>query len=236
MTEQADTNPEPTAPPRRSLAELLLPDRLKPPPWDGFAGRWTLLLILCTLWLVTLKTPALWPEDKLATNLIYSALALVLLSVGISIYGMRRLRGDLAIRDIGSIAWHVLILTVAWGLAGHFLAAEPQAGGAATVVRVDKALVLSAILAKGFLGPLAEEFALRFVFFRVMRLRIRFSLAALACAVVFGALHFTNHEDPLPIVRGVLMGLLSCWAFERTSSILTPAVAHIVTNLLSDMH
>jgi len=235
VTDQTDTNGEHPPRGRSGLRELLLPDRLRPPPWGRFRGRWSLLLAICALWLAALKTPFLWPGDKVALNLFYSAAALLLLWLGVTVYGPARLRKDLEIKDLGSTAWHVLILIVAWGLAGHFLAARTPVKGVATAVPVDKVLVLSAILARGLLGPLAEEFALRFVFFRFLRLRVRFPLAALGCAVVFGALHLSTPENPLPVVRAMLMGLISCWAFERTGSIVTPAIAHVITNLLSDM-
>ncbi len=97
---------------------FLLPDRLRPPKWSEFRGRWIALFALSAAWLAALKTAALWPQDELARHLVYAAAAVLLLAPGIGLYGPRRLAGELGRADWKSVGYHVAVVTVLLVLGG----------------------------------------------------------------------------------------------------------------------
>jgi|GEM_PF-1418763 len=74
--------------------------------------------------------------------------------------------------------------------------------------------------------PVAEELFFRGVIFRYLRQRQTFLISATLSALFFAAVHLSLAAMPFLI----LLGLVTAWVFERSGSLLAPAVVHVVVN------
>ncbi|MHC4914588.1 MAG: lysostaphin resistance A-like protein [Planctomycetota bacterium] len=219
---------------RRTL-DFFLPDRLRPPRWGEFRGRWMLLLIGSAVWCAGLfLTRAL--GDSAPASLLDAAWSLLFLLLGVCAYGPKRVRDHLAATEWGPLIYHVILVVVLLVLMDKLkvLGTDPAGGtgdaGSGAESLPPKGLMAARILAVGFLGPLAEEFAFRFVLFRVLRTRLGFAVSALLTSAAFGLVHA---GEGLPMALSAsLAGLLFCWTLERTRSLATPVAAHVLFNLL----
>lgn len=228
MDEKKAAGPESAPGFCRRFKGFLLPDRLRPPTWGEFGSRWIALFALSAGWLAALKIGALWPEDELARHLFYAASGVLLLALGIGVYGPRRLAGELDGADWMSMAYHVAIVTVLLAL-GSIAFADRGDPLRTAPEEVSQALRGARLLAVGLLRPVAEEFALRLVCFGGLRTKLKFLPAALLSSVIFGLLHWS---DPGRMAAGAVAGLLLCWTYERTRSIAAPVLVHVMNNLL----
>ena len=77
-------------------------------------------------------------------------------------------------------------------------------------------------------GPVAEEAFFRIYVFRFITERLGFPSGLLISSVMFAAIHF-NFSGFL-IYLGI--GVVLAYAYQRTSSVVTPIVGHMVTNLI----
>jgi membrane protease YdiL (CAAX protease family) len=79
------------------------------------------------------------------------------------------------------------------------------------------------------IAPICEEVFFRGFLFRILRVRMSFWLAAVIDGVVFGLVHGSLVIVPVLAVLGVVL----CWVYERTGS-LVPAIAiHAFNNTLA---
>ncbi len=216
----------------KRIKGFLLPDGLRPPGWSGFRGRWIALFVLSAGWLAALKIGALWPEDELASHLCYAAAGVLLLALGIGVYGPRRLAGEFWPIDGKLFGYHVVVVTVLVALVGiafERLGTARPAPEPPALEDTSRALICARLLAVGLLRPAAEEFALRLVCFGGLRLKLKFLPAAVVSSALFGLLHW---PDPARMAAAALAGLLFCWVYERTRSIAAPVLVHVLNNLL----
>jgi uncharacterized protein len=84
------------------------------------------------------------------------------------------------------------------------------------------ALSLTAVI----IAPMAEEFIFRGWLYPVLKRFTTGPFAALATALLFGAVH-VNFAGLIPLT---FFGLLLCWLYERSGSLLTPMLAHSLFN------
>ncbi len=231
---------EETVPPQRGFAararDFILPDRIRPPAWEGYGSRWSLALVGCAVWaagLFLIRSRG----GGITAHLMDAGWAAVLLTFGICVSGPARVRKHLAATEWGRLVYHVLLVVLLLVLIDwlrEWAAASPGAAGGPVSTDAgppDKGLVAARILTVGLLRPLAEEFAFRFVLFRALRARLGFACSVLLSAAAFGLMH-TAQGLPMA-VSAALAGLLFCWSLERTRSVATPVIAHVVFNLLS---
>jgi len=92
-------------------------------------------------------------------------------------------------------------------------------------------LVLLAVV----VAPISEEIFFRGVLFRTVRDRHGFWPAALASAIPFGLVHYV----PAPAIDALLLqvtmvftGLGLAWIYDRRGTIVAPAAAHVVFNIV----
>ena len=77
-------------------------------------------------------------------------------------------------------------------------------------------------------APLFEELIFRGALYGTLRVKLHWSLAAVASALVFAAAHGYG----LAGFGSVLVsGVLWCWAYEKTGSLLPGMIAHAANNL-----
>ncbi|MEZ4386670.1 MAG: CPBP family intramembrane glutamic endopeptidase [Candidatus Krumholzibacteriia bacterium] len=86
-----------------------------------------------------------------------------------------------------------------------------------------------AFLAAGVIAPLAEELVFRGLLYRAARQRWG-PLEAAALTSLFFAI---AHWEPWSLFGLVGLGVLLCWLYERTGSLLVPMLAHGAHNVLS---
>jgi len=77
------------------------------------------------------------------------------------------------------------------------------------------------------LGPIAEEAFTRGFLYLAMRERWSVKTSMMLNALLFAALHFT----PYGFIGYFFTGLLLCYFFERTRSLLVPIIGHMVSNI-----
>ena len=83
-----------------------------------------------------------------------------------------------------------------------------------------------------FAAPLAEEFFFRGFMFGVLREKLGVAGGALVTSVVFGLVHATG--SPIKTLGVlVILGLLLCWLYVRTGSLLPCIALHALNNSLS---
>jgi membrane protease YdiL (CAAX protease family) len=213
------------------VGDFLFPDRIRPPRWKGYGARWLLALTACALWaagLFLIRSRV----GGAAAHLLDAGWAAVLLIVGLCVCGPARVRAHLAATEWGRLVYHVALVVFLLVMIDRLRDWEAVAPGAAGNASLPpKALMAARILAVGLLRPVAEEFAFRFVLFRALRARLPFSLSTLISSVAFGLMHLW--QGPPMAISAVLAGVLLCWSLERTRSVATPVIAHVLFNLLS---
>jgi membrane protease YdiL (CAAX protease family) len=90
------------------------------------------------------------------------------------------------------------------------------------------ALLLAGALMVIVVAPICEEVFFRGFLFRVLRVRMSFWPSAVIDGVVFGLVHGSLIIAP---VLGVL-GVLLCWVYERTGSLLPAIAVHVLNNTI----
>jgi hypothetical protein len=95
----------------------------------------------------------------------------------------------------------------------------------------------AAAIAIGFLvilaAPISEETFFRGFVFRGMRQALRFPVAAVISAVIFGAFHYTGTSSLTVLPQLAVLGLALAWIYERTGSIYPTMAVHAVNNALA---
>src|SRR3954452_22803545 len=95
-----------------------------------------------------------------------------------------------------------------------------------TLLLVAGALVVIVV------APVCEELFFRAFLFRVLRLRMGFWLAAAIDGVLFGLVHASSTSlAALPILA--FLGLVFCWIYERTGTLLATIAMHALNNTIS---
>jgi hypothetical protein len=88
--------------------------------------------------------------------------------------------------------------------------------------------VAGSLLGVVIFAPLFEELVFRGALYGTLRVRLRWPVAAVASGLIFAAAHGYG----LAGFGSVLVsGLLWCWAYERTGSLLPGMIAHAANNL-----
>ncbi len=115
-------------------------------------------------------------------------------------------------------------------VSGHDVALPEQVAPGLSPVASVLLVLLAAVVA-----PVSEEFFFRGVLFRSVRDRHGFWPAALASAIPFGLVHYV----PAPAIQALLLqvtmvftGLGFAWIYERRGTIVAPAAAHVVFNIV----
>jgi len=102
----------------------------------------------------------------------------------------------------------------------------------------------SEFLNSGIYAPLVEELFFRFLFLKIVLIKIfKFGIhtANLIHAVIFGAMHMTNavvsdQQINRTIIQSFMAGvggLISGYAYMYTNSIFTPLIAHMINNMMA---
>lgn len=140
----------------------------------------------------------------------------------------------------GAIAGAILVPAVGLVSVGLQLVLEQVAGADVTTPEqiapglspfASVLLVLLAVV----VAPISEELFFRGVLFRTVRDRHGFWPAALASAIPFGLVHYV----PAPAIDALLLqvtmvftGLGLAWIYDRRGTIVAPAAAHMVFNIV----
>jgi membrane protease YdiL (CAAX protease family) len=82
-------------------------------------------------------------------------------------------------------------------------------------------------------APVVEELFFRGFFFRALRNRLSFPVAALVDGLVFGVVHFTGSETLSILPVFVMLGFVFCWVVERTGSLYPTIAMHAFNNALA---
>jgi membrane protease YdiL (CAAX protease family) len=90
------------------------------------------------------------------------------------------------------------------------------------------ALLLAGALMVIVVAPICEEVFFRGFLFRVLRVRMSFWAAAVIDGVVFGLVHGSLVIAPVLAVLGVLL----CWVYERTGSLVPAIAVHVLNNTI----
>jgi membrane protease YdiL (CAAX protease family) len=91
------------------------------------------------------------------------------------------------------------------------------------------ALLVTGALMVIVIAPICEEVFFRGFLFRVLRVRMSFWPAAAIAGVLFGLAHFSLVIVPVLAVLGVVL----CWVYERTGSLLPCIAIHAFNNTLA---
>jgi membrane protease YdiL (CAAX protease family) len=81
-------------------------------------------------------------------------------------------------------------------------------------------------------APVAEEIFFRGFFYGGMRSRLPFALAAGISGAFFGLIHFTT-GNWAAVAQLAVLGIILCWLYERTGSLIPPIAMHLVNNALA---
>jgi len=171
-----------------------------------------MLLAWLARWHKEWRAAMVFPERaRLGRHLLFGAIAGAILipAVGLMSVGLQVLLQQVAGHDVSTPE------QVAPGL-------SPFAG---------VLLVLLAVV----VAPISEEIFFRGVLFRTVRDRHGFWPAALASAIPFGLVHYV----PAPAIDALLLqatmvftGLGFAWIYDRRGTIVAPAAAHVVFNIV----
>lgn len=150
---------------------------------------------------------------------------------------VRGLRASFAELGWRQISWRAKLAAAAIGLASLGVSwAAFEALGAAGIdygdyslgfsseTRLVQALTLAAFA--GIIGPIAEEIFYRGILFRWMRQRASFWPAAIGSSILFGFAHIQTAAIANAAIAGVVFAIL----YERSGSLLVPAIAHQAWN------
>jgi membrane protease YdiL (CAAX protease family) len=84
------------------------------------------------------------------------------------------------------------------------------------------------------IAPAAEEFFFRGFFYRALRSKYTWLIAALIDGVLFGAIHWDGSADGLLILPPLaVLGFMFCVVFERTGSIFPVIALHSINNSIA---
>ena len=108
-------------------------------------------------------------------------------------------------------------------LDNQFLAAFLPKPGASAVA------FAGALLCGGLLTPFCEEFIFRGILYRGLAAKIPDWGAAVVSSLLFSVLHM-ELKFMLPIF---VMGLLMCWAYRKSGSLLAPVAIHSLNNIIA---
>ena len=92
-----------------------------------------------------------------------------------------------------------------------------------TLLLVVGAVVVVAI------APVCEEIVFRGFLYRVLRLRMRFWIAAALNGALFGVIH--GLSPIVPILA--FLGFVLCWAYERAGTLYAPIAIHVINNAIA---
>lgn len=224
----------------------------RPPPWTlGEFFRIALLMILLAALIQFARLPlvVLWPgwwlDGNLWTNLSTLSLQVILVmtivafaagksSTPLRAVGLNLRHAGRAISTglggyMGMFPWLLLLLTLVMQLA-EVLKLQPPVEPIHQLIFEERrpALLGLTVLLACLGGPLAEETFFRGVLFAALRQRMARWPAMLISGGLFAASH-TNLLGFLPILA---LGCLLADLYERTGSLLSPVVIHIVHNSL----
>lgn len=90
----------------------------------------------------------------------------------------------------------------------------------------------SQLMIVGLLIPFVEEIYFRGMMYRVLRKNLNAPIAILISSSIFTIYHFPYWSHLLDIICIVTCGVVTALLFERTNSLLTPFLFHIIVNLL----
>lgn len=85
------------------------------------------------------------------------------------------------------------------------------------------------LLTSCLLAPVAEELVFRGILYRIAREWWNPAVCTIVISLLFAGLHLAFHQDPLLPFCG---SLVFCLAYEKTKSILSPILVHIMGNLI----
>jgi len=139
--------------------------------------------------------------------------------------GWTQIKGQL---KLGAAALGGIPLVVVWAALYVMRDSAGAVGHGAYGLRADTTplqfLTLAAFV--GIIGPIAEEMFFRGVLFGWMRQRVSFWPAAIGSSILFGAAHI----EPASIAIAAIAGVAFAGLYERTGSLLMPAMAHQAWN------
>jgi uncharacterized protein len=98
-------------------------------------------------------------------------------------------------------------------------------------VALDELVVTYAIMPINIviIAPIIEEIVYRKVMFGWLTKRYHFWVAAIISSLIFAV----GHLDLTRIVTYFIIGIILCWYYQRSKSIMVPIFAHITLNLIS---
>jgi membrane protease YdiL (CAAX protease family) len=85
------------------------------------------------------------------------------------------------------------------------------------------------LLTSCLLAPIAEELVFRGILYRMTREWWNAAVCTIVISLLFAGLHFAFHQAPFLPFCG---SLVFCLAYEKTKSILSPILVHIMGNLI----
>ena len=83
------------------------------------------------------------------------------------------------------------------------------------------------------LAPVVEEVFFRGFFYRALRSRFSWALAAALDGVVFGVIHWTGAATLSLLPLFMVLGFIFCAVYERTGSLYTSIAIHALNNALA---
>lgn len=131
---------------------------------------------------------------------------------------------------------------IGWGILGMFMAIFSQSIAVYIMELIGLPLVSEntesiiemvemstlIILAPAIIGPILEEIVFRKVLFGALVERLGFFVSSLFSSIIFAIVHI----DFTHILVYVFMGLIFCYLYKVTNSIITPIIAHMLMNSL----
>ncbi|WP_083394461.1 CPBP family intramembrane glutamic endopeptidase [Planococcus donghaensis] len=134
-----------------------------------------------------------------------------------------------------------LLMSIVWGFLGflllligqsiaaliemNFLGIEPGSENTASLVSIAEVVPL-AIVSIVLFGPVLEELVFRRVLFGSLNQTTNFFFATAVSALTFALIHFDFTHLLLYFTTGLILAFL----YQKTKSIITPIVAHILLN------
>ena len=170
-----------------------------------------ILLAWLARWHKEWRTAMVFPRQRLGRHLLFGVIA-----------------GAILVPAVGLVS--VGLQLVLQQVAGHDVATPRQVAAGLSPFASTLLILLAVIVA-----PISEELFFRGVLFRTMRDRHGFWPAALASAIPFGLVHYV----PAPAIDALLLqatmvftGVGLAWIYDRRGTIVAPAAAHVVFNIV----